>query len=183
MGLFRCLPGPSGAPDGAPRAPAPGQTRGKLVERRALAWSLGGRLGRVFGPFRGSLRSPRKLQTLQHRGKTAANWSNNRRYWACFATSRGPLGPLEGLRAPRHQGKPGANWSNKGPLEPWRPSWACLRAVSGFSWVPEKASDTPAPRQTRGKLVEQRALLGLFRCLLGPSLTIFKPFGGVWGRS
>ena len=49
---------------------------------------------------------------------------------------------------------------------------ALLRLLRGPSWAPGGAPYAPAPRQTRGKLVELWALLGLIGCLLGPSWAV-----------
>ena len=136
LGLIRCLLGPSWAPGGAPCAPAPGQTRGKLVEHWAPplkpywlhAGTLLGRRGAFLGRLAALLGRLGSLEAVLD-----VHWGTTGALFGCLGVllgSGGRLGPLGDV------------------LE------RLLR----------KLKRTPAPRQTNGKLVEQRAVLGLLGC-------------------
>ena len=128
------------------------------------SWGLGalsgiscGCIGARFGHW-GNFTRPNTAAHPRQTGRTTCPFGSCRlpakaflrRLWALLGLLGGALGPSRAL----------------GALKPY---WACLGALSRLSWVPEKASETSALRQIRGKLVEQQALLGLLRCLLGPS--------------
>ena len=185
---FLSLPGcPTGFLEPSLGSFGPSESVGRLWPSRALG-ALEAVLGvtcqtaGVAGPSSlppGALLGPRRGPV---RPSTRANPGQTRRTmgplrvllalgpsWGFRGPTGGALGPpgVPGSRLGRPLGDYwSAFWPSGGALGVWRPSWASLGAVLGLSSAPGNTSRAPAPRRTRRKLVEQRALLCLLR---GPS--------------
>ena len=115
---------------------------GGLLELFLAVWGRSWGLGAVLGVSWVCVRASLEKHLTRPSAAATANWSNNAPFWAFSAAPPKLSCAVFGLF--------GAVWGaplgRQGPLEPWKPSWACLGAVSGLSWDPGPWESFKAPQ-------------------------------------